>query len=314
MTPPAPSPARPWTPEPAGDPLRLTSQRLQRAITLADVRARLVTLADVTARHGGKRVAGSPGYSAAVEYVARRLRAAGYVVERHAFEFAIDGRRVASASVVGELAGADGNEVLILGAHLDSVAHKAGMNDNGSGSMVLLALAERLASFERPARTVRFAFWGAEEPGRYGSTAYVDSLSADERRRITAYLNFDMLGSPNFVRFIYADEAAADGSAAITDLFAGHFDTRGLAWDTFDLSGKSDQAPFSAAGMATGGLFSGGGELKTDAQAASMGGTAGLPADGCDAAACDTLDHLNGVVLDQMADAIAHAIAELAGG
>jgi aminopeptidase S len=297
-------------PDRAGPPL--TSEALQRAVDAGQIRTGLDELQRIAEAHGGSRADGTPGYEASADYVAERLAAAGYLVTRPTFGYASAEGESDSFSVLADRLGASGAEVVMLGAHLDSASHRAGINDNGSGVMTLLALAERLTAFAPPERTIRFAFWGAEEPGIHGSTAYVAELDSAERERIVAYLNFDMLGSPNYVRFIYDDSAAAPGSAAITGLFADHFDAAGLAWDTFDLSGKSDQAPFAVAGIPTGGVFSGGGELKTDAQASAMGGAAGLPADACDDAACDTTDNISDVALDEMADAIAHALVTLA--
>ena len=60
-----------------------------------------------------------------------------------------------------------------------------------------------LKSFKRMQRKVRFAFWGAEEAGLLGSEYYVDNLSDAQLANIYANLNFDMLGSPNYVRFVY---------------------------------------------------------------------------------------------------------------
>ena len=54
-----------------------------------------------------------------------------------------------------------------------------------------------------PTNKVRFAWWGAEESGLVGSTFYVANLTAAEREAIALYLNFDMIGSPNYVRFVY---------------------------------------------------------------------------------------------------------------
>ena len=176
----------------------------------------------------------------------------------------------------------------------------------------LLVLAERLAESPEPDRTIRLAFWGAEEGGPFGSQVYVDRLAPAQRERIVAYLNFDMLGSPNFIRFVYAEPGAAPGSAELTDLFAAYFEGLGLAWEPIDLTGHADHGAFKSAGIPTGGLFSGGREPKTDAQAAAFGGTAGAPADPCSDAACDTIDNVNDVILDQMADAVAHAVATLA--
>jgi Zn-dependent M28 family amino/carboxypeptidase len=120
------------------------------------------------------------------------------------------------------------------------------------------------------------------------------------------------VGSPNFVRFVYSEPTAAAGSAAITDLFGAHFATEGLAWEPIDLAGKTDHAAFTDAGVPTGGLFSGGTEPKTEAQAAAFGGTAGAPADPCIHQACDGIGSINDVVLGEMADAAAHVLATLA--
>lgn len=273
------------------------------------IRAHLAELQRIADDHGGNRAAGTPGFDASVEYVASRLEAAGYTVERQPFEFAGQ----TTLNVIAEVPGRDEAEVVMLGGHLDSVAAGPGINDNGSGTMTLLRLAELLATFEPPGHTVRFAFWAAEEPGTLGSIAYVGALPSEEQQRIAAYLNFDMLGSVNRIRFVYADSQAAPGSKAITDLFAGYFESVGLTWELIDLSGKSDHAPFSRAGIPTGGLFSGGRELKTDAQAAAFGGLAGQPADPCSDVACDTIADVSDTTLDEMADAVAHALVALAG-
>src|SRR5690606_21691010 len=102
----------------------------------------------------------------------------------------------------------------MAGAHLDSVAAGPGINDNGSGSAALLEVAEQMAKV-KPRNKVRFAFWGAEEAGLVGSTAYVAELSADDISNIALYLNFDMIGSPNYVFFVYdGDDSDAVGAPA----------------------------------------------------------------------------------------------------
>ena len=111
---------------------------------------------------------------------------------------------------------------------------------------------------------------------------------------------------------MYAERGAAPGSDALTDLFAAYFESQDLAWAPIDLTGHADHGPFVAAGIPTGGLFSGGAEAKTDAQAAAFGGTAGEFADVCSHRACDTIANLSDVALDEMSDAVAHAVATLA--
>ena len=65
----------------------------------------------------------------------------------------------------------------MLGAHLDSVAEGPGINDNGSGSAMILEIAEQLAKVKKPANKVRFAWWGAEELDLLGSEHYVADLA-----------------------------------------------------------------------------------------------------------------------------------------
>ncbi|MGH2477404.1 MAG: M28 family peptidase, partial [Candidatus Limnocylindrales bacterium] len=100
-------------------------------------------------------------------------------------------------NVIAELPGKNDDNVVMAGAHLDSVGEGPGINDNGSGSAAILETALNIAKLE-PENTLRFAWWGAEESGLIGSHAYVDGLSQAERDRIALYLNYDMVGSPNY--------------------------------------------------------------------------------------------------------------------
>ena len=116
-------------------------------------------------------------------------------------------------NVIGDLAAKNpkkAGKTVVVGAHLDSVVEGPGINDNGSGSATILEIAEEMSELKKPANPVRFAFWGAEESGLLGSEHYVASLSAAEIAKIGLNLNFDMLGSPNFVRFVYDGDGSAD--------------------------------------------------------------------------------------------------------
>jgi aminopeptidase S len=271
--------------------------------------AHLEALQDIADEHGGHRANGSTGYAASVAYVSGELAAAGYAVDAQPFE--VDG--IASVNVLAERAGAGArDEVIMLGAHLDSVLAGPGINDNGSGVATLLVIADRLRELPPPERTVRFAFWGAEEGGPFGSAAYVAALDPAELARVTAYLNFDILGSPNAVRFVYDEAGAAAGSGDLTDLFTAALEEAGLAWDPIDLEGDSDHGPFAAAGVPTGGLFSGGFEPVTDAQAAAHGALAGEPADACSHHACDTIDNVDLATLQELARIVARVLVALA--
>lgn len=159
-------------------------------------------------------------------------------------------------NLIAELPGTTG-DVLMLGAHLDSVLDGPGINDNGSGVAVLLALAAELADRPRPELTIRFAFWAAEEFGTHGSTQYVELLSTGERERIKAYVNLDMVGSVDGTRSVYDDDGAAPGSGRITELLLGALDDLGAPGTLIPAGGASDHASFDRAGIATGGVFSG---------------------------------------------------------
>ena len=120
-------------------------------------------------------------------------------------------------SVFAELPGAN-DTVVMLGGHLDSVLAGPGINDNGSGVATLLAMAESVADGPAPASTVRFAFWAAEEFGDIGSRQYVQALSQAEREQIRAYLNLDMVASPNAGLFVYDDQVTRPRSAHLGEM------------------------------------------------------------------------------------------------
>ncbi|MGO1501336.1 MAG: M28 family metallopeptidase [Marinobacter sp.] len=202
------------------------------------------------------------------------------------------------------------DNVVMTGAHLDSVFAGAGINDNGSGSAALLELALQMKR-AHPRNQVRFAWWGAEEAGLVGSTFYVNSLSQEQQDKIKVYLNYDMIGSPNFGNFIYDgdgsdfDLAGPPGSAATEALFEKYFNLRGIAYEGTEISFRSDYAQFFEVGIAFGGLFTGAEGIKTEEQAAKFGGEAGAPYDACYHAACDDITNVDELALEINGDAAA---------
>lgn len=221
-----------------------------------------------------------------------------------------------TANVLAESRSGDPADVVVVGAHLDSVERGPGINDNGSGSAVILEIAEQLAGRQSRNR-LRFAWWGAEELGLLGSRRYVTTLSRAARQRVALYLNFDMVGSQNFVTFVYDGDGSTGrsrfplprGSAAIERVFARHFASRGLPHGQTSIGGSSDHAPFARVGIPVGGLFTGADGQKSRTQAASFGGRAGRPFDPCYHRRCDTLSNVSGRALTRSARAAAHAVA-----
>jgi aminopeptidase Y len=218
-------------------------------------------------------------------------------------------------SVLAETTTGDPDSVVMLGAHLDSVIDGPGINDDGSGVAMLLEIARWMSTREADA-TVRFAFWAGEEEGLYGSREYVDALPEAERGAIVAYLNLDMVGSPNSVPYVIADQpadpAAAETTATIRELFTSWFEAAGLSTEPIDLHGGADHGPFAQAGIPVGGMHSGSSEIKTAVQAEANGGDAGQPMDACYHQACDTSANVSDVVMERFAAAYVQVLTVLA--
>ena len=219
-------------------------------------------------------------------------------------------------NVIAELPGRNANNVVMAGAHLDSVTAGPGINDDGSGSAALLETALQMSKV-KPENTVRFAWWGAEEEGLIGSTAYVEGLSQAERDRIALYMNYDMVGSPNYIFMVYdADESTFEaapvivppGSTAIEDLYESYYTMVGEPYDDTAFDGRSDYQAFIDAGIPSGGLFTGAEEPKTAEQQAIWGGTAGAQFDPCYHSACDDIDNVDLHALEVNSDLIAFAM------
>jgi Zn-dependent M28 family amino/carboxypeptidase len=231
---------------------------------------------------------------------------------------AISGKR-ATRNVLADTGATGNGPLIVVGAHLDSVPEGPGINDNGSGSAAVLEAALRLA--HEPAQTrarVRFAFWGAEERGLIGSRHHVAALSEEERRNIVVYLNLDMVGSPNFVRYVQESgqesgqqsAAPGDGLAATARReFLADFREHDLTIEERTGGGfGTDTASFSQKGVPTVGLYTGAGGPKSEAQASVFGGAAGRPYDPCYHQACDTIENINREVLEENTRALVRVL------
>jgi aminopeptidase Y len=222
-------------------------------------------------------------------------------------------------NVLAESKSGNPNNVIMAGAHLDSVNAGPGINDNGSGAAAILETARQMAKVN-PTNKVRFALWGAEESGLVGSTFYVNNLSQAEQDKITLYLNFDMIGSPNHVFFIYDGDdsdqvgfgAGPSGSAEVEKTFERYFNSVGIPFEGTDFTGRSDYGPFIAANIPSGGLFTGAEGIKTPAEAALFGGIAGQQYDPCYHLACDTFANNNDYALHVNSDGVAYAVLQYA--
>src|SRR5581483_11626608 len=106
-----------------------------------------------------------------------------------------------SVNVIAEMPGTrKKDEVVMLGAHLDSWHGGTGATDNAAGSAVVMEAVRILKSLDlKMDRTVRLALWGGEEQGLLGSRAYVKEHFADretmklrpEHAKLAGYFNYD---------------------------------------------------------------------------------------------------------------------------
>ena len=200
-------------------------------------------------------------------------------------------------------------DVVMVGAHLDSVPEGPGINDNGSGVAAILETALQLGSSPDVKHAVRFGFWGAEEIGLVGSKKYIESLNVEQLQDIALYLNFDMIGSPNPGYFTYdGDQSTAleggespprvpEGSPGIERTFVEYLKSAGKIAEDTSFDGRSDYDGFTMAGIPSGGLFTGAEENMTAEQAALWGGIADAPFDPNYHRATDTLDHVDRTAL-----------------
>ncbi|MFC0844483.1 M28 family peptidase [Streptomyces noboritoensis] len=275
-------------------------------IDVANIQAHLSQLGTIATQNGGNRRAGSGGYTQSVAYIKGKLQAAGYTVT----EQNCTSCTYPSNNLIADWPGGPADQVIMLGAHLDSVSAGPGINDNGSGSATLLENALVLAQ-KNPTMTkhVRFAWWTDEEQGLNGSKFYVNRLSTTDRAAIKAYYNFDMVGSPNGGYFINNLNSTAGAP------LKAYWTSLNLApEENVEGQGRSDDASFQAAGIATSGYAAGASDRKTSAQAAKWGGTANAAYDSCYHSACDTPSNIGPTVLDRSADGVAYAIWKQAVG
>ncbi|HKP20338.1 MAG TPA: M20/M25/M40 family metallo-hydrolase [Thermoleophilaceae bacterium] len=195
-------------------------------------------------------------------------------------------------NVIAETPGGNAGHVIMAGGHLDSVAGGPGIDDNGSGDATLIEAAEAIGP-DPPGARVRLGFWAAEELGLAGSRRYVRSLDRAERDRIDAYINLDMVGSPNPVPDVYSD-----GDRELAHVLR---EADGGRLGEVSTGGASDHTYFDLAGIPVNGLYTG----------SSESGPGGKPRDPCYHLACDTVDNVDLPMLLRMARTIAAALRTL---
>ncbi|RVD84205.1 uncharacterized protein DFL_005967 [Arthrobotrys flagrans] len=193
----------------------------------------------------------------------------------------------------------DPNNVIMLGAHLDSVQDGPGINDDGSGTSLLITIFHALQNY-LPKNKIRLAWWGAEELGLVGSRYYTSNLSKAEANSILLYLNFDMVSRGYYGVFDGDGKthglAGPPGSDVIEKLFIDHLVAKGIPVTAAVFTGGSDYASFmSTLKKPVGGMHSG----------------TGVAQDPCYHRRCDNYSNANGTHLEVIAKATAHVLSVL---
>lgn len=317
-------------PTPTGD--RRAAEALASAATGSGAVVHLQALQDIAARNGGNRATGTAGYEQSVDYVADTLRRVGFDVQTPTVPLsagaesgdAQEGEGSATSgttrNVIAQTRSGRTDEVVLSGAHLDSVPAGPGIGDDGSGVAAQLEVAVKMGADAPVTNAVRFVFFGAEEDGLLGSQAYVRGLSPDGRRDIAVMLNSDGLAAPNGGYFVYDGdgsdgsntETAAPGSQAIERLLHDRLASQGVQPRGTGFVDDSDYGPFVAAGIPAGGVFSGDSGTKTAEQARLWGGQPGVPFQPCYHRACDDINNINRPMFDRMVNTLAYGVGAFA--
>ncbi|KAK6500069.1 hypothetical protein TWF481_010427 [Arthrobotrys musiformis] len=205
-------------------------------------------------------------------------------------------------NLFAESIGGDPNNVIMIGAHLDSIKRGPGINDNGSGSSLLITLFHALQEY-CPKNKIRLAWWGAEETGLDGSNHYTSTLSQKDADDILVYLNFDMIGRGYFGVFDGNSTStpedpysltAPSGSSVVEKLFVDYLTTKGVSIIKEPLVANTDLAGFVELGKAVGGMYAG-----------SVG------VDPCYHRKCDDYTNIDGAHIEMIGKATAHVVSVL---
>jgi carboxypeptidase Q len=170
-------------------------------------------------------------------------------------ESALIDATVESVNVIAEIPGGKKkDEIVMLGAHLDSWQGATGATDNATGVAIVMEAVRILKALNLPLdRTVRVALWSAEEQGLLGSKAYVKAHFADpevmtpspEHARVSCYFNYDNGGGK--IRGIYLQ--SNDMARPIFESWFAPFHDLGAATVSIRNTGSTDHVPFDKVGI-----------------------------------------------------------------
>jgi hypothetical protein len=237
-------------------------------------------------------------------------------------------------NVIANSRGGDPNHVLVIDGHLDSI-YGAGMDDNVSGSVTILRIAQ-LMKRNDPVNKLRFIWFGGEELGELGSTHYVSTLPPDDLAKIRYDLDADVTATPNYSLGIL-DPAAVDlfgrtvsetfpdnvyePSLVARDQMTNYYSSVGKNHIYFSPVG-TDAEQFNLAGIPASGVLTGQDCCKTQEEVDLFGGYTGnyegnVPSfdGGCvdnPFRWCDNIDNTDPNVLELVSKDFAYSVAKMA--
>jgi hypothetical protein len=154
-------------------------------------------------------------------------------------------------NVLAEIPGTDPalrDEIVLVGAHLDSWHAALGATDNGDGAVAVMEAMRILAALDvRPRRTIRVALWSGEEQGLLGARAYIEQHMPDaaSRDRLAVYLNDDPGSGATFGFYMQGNAAAK----AIFDAWLEPLRDLGVTRNIPEGIGSTDHVPFNEIGL-----------------------------------------------------------------
>ena len=306
-------------------PILPATTNLSALLTAESVYTHLVGLQRAADTGNATRRTDTLGYNASLAYVQSVLQTLPSLIwTLQPWQLGqTRGTNVMASTVAG-----DPTATITAGAHLDAVY--SGMNDNGSGSAALLALAVAVDSAIRAGQLkltnrIRFHWYDKEESGLMGSRAAVALLingTGTGERLVdhVAQLNMDMVGSSNWIMGVLdcsltGANSSRAGSAVLASMFKAEYQARGWPYRTITstrYTGGSDQYSYLAQGIPASILFTGVTEVHSEDDVRDFGGVLGLPADACYHRTCDTILNVSPIILSRVASMYAVVLQSLA--
>ena len=169
--------------------------------------------------------------------------------------------------IIAETPGGDPTRVLQVGAHIDGVAAGPGINDDGSGTAMNLAIANQILKLGIPLKyKIRFGWFSGEEQGLFGSTFAVNQLNTVQTQQTLGMLDYDMLASTNYIPFMYIPNPSEtalpamqrDSEATMSNIHINYLQNRlGITKTDYPFDNRSDYAQWRARNVPATGLYTG---------------------------------------------------------